>query len=126
MKPGDPPVPLLLRCAVTDATNYDILVGQQALYSLGFGLDNRTEEAWIRPGWLAGDGRRELILVAFAAAAIITPLSMVFGCGAIVDTLPYGSVLLKESLAFMVSTDDQRDMAPKDVLVRHPKDFLPP
>ena len=27
VKPGDPPAPLLLRCAVTDATNYDILVG---------------------------------------------------------------------------------------------------
>ena len=38
-----------LQCAVTGASNYDILVGQQALYSLGFGVDNRTEEAWIRP-----------------------------------------------------------------------------
>jgi hypothetical protein len=45
VKLGDPPAPLLLRCAVTDATNYDILVGQQALYPLGFGLDNWTEEA---------------------------------------------------------------------------------
>ena len=51
---------------------------------------------------------------------------MVFGCGAIVDTLPYGSVFLEESLAFMGSIDDQRDMAPKDVLVCHPKDSLPP
>ena len=34
-----------LQCAVTDATNYDILVGQQALYPLGFGVDNWTEEA---------------------------------------------------------------------------------
>ena len=51
VKPGDPSAPLLLRCAVTDATNYDILFGQQTLYPLGFGLDNWTEEAWIRPGW---------------------------------------------------------------------------
>jgi hypothetical protein len=29
-----------LQCAVTGATNYDILVGQQALYPLGFGVDN--------------------------------------------------------------------------------------
>ena len=126
VKPGDPPAPLLLRCAVTDATNYDILVGQQALYPLGFGLDNWTEEAWIRPGWSAGDGRKELIPVAFAAAATIAPLSMVFGCGAMVDTLPYGSALLEELLAFMGSTDDQRDMVPKGALVCHPKDPLPP
>ena len=68
----------------------------------------------------------ELIPVAFTAAAIITPLSMVFGCGAIVDTLPYGSTLLEESLAIMGSTDDQRDIAPKGVLVRHPKNSLHP
>ena len=91
VKPGDSPAPLLLRCAVTDATNYDILVGQQALYPLGFGLDNWTEEAWIRPGWSVGDDRKELIHVAFAAAATIKPLPMVFWCRAIVDTLPYGS-----------------------------------
>ena len=36
-----------LQCAVTGATNYDILVGQQALYPLGFGVDNWIEEAWI-------------------------------------------------------------------------------
>ena len=64
--------------------------------------------------------------MAFAATATIAPLSMVFGCGAIVDTLPYGSTLLEESLAFMGSIDDQRDMAPKNVLVCHSKDPLPP
>ena len=78
VKLGDPPSPLLLRCAVTDANNYDILIGQQTLYPLGIGLDNWTEEAWIRPGWSVGDGRREFIPVAFAAAATIAPLSMVF------------------------------------------------
>ena len=64
--------------------------------------------------------------MAFAAAATIIPLFMVFGCGAIVDTLPYGSALLEESLAIMGSTYDQRDMAPKGALVRHPKDSLHP
>ena len=86
---------------MTDVTNYNILVGEQALYPLGFGVDNWTEEAWIQLGWSAGDGRKELIPVAFAAAATIEPSSMVFGCSAMVDTLPYGSALLKESLTFM-------------------------
>ena len=40
VKPEDPPASFFLRCAVTDATNYEILVGEQALYTLGFGLDN--------------------------------------------------------------------------------------
>ena len=93
VKLGYPPVHFFLRCAVTDAINYDILVGQQTLYPLGFGLDNWTEEVWIRPGWSVGDGRRELINVAFVAAATITPLSMVFGRGTIMNTLPYASAL---------------------------------
>ena len=66
----------------------------------------------------------EIIPVAFAAAATIESLSMVFGCDAIVDTLPFRSALLEESLAFMGSTDDQRDISPKNALVRHPKDPL--
>ena len=121
VKLGDPSAPLLLRCTVTYTTNYDILVGQQAFYPLGFILDNWTEEAWIRPSWSAGDGRMEFIPVAFAAAATITPLSMVFGCGAIVDILPYGSALLEEFLIFMGSIDDQRDMTPKSVLCAIPR-----
>ena len=109
---------------MTDATNYDILASQQALYLLGFGLDSWTEEAWIPPGWSTGNGHRELIHVAFAAAATIAPLSMVFGCGAFVDTLFYGSVLLKESLAFIGNAEDQQEMAPKNSLMCHPKDPL--
>lgn len=38
---------LSLKCAVTNATNYDVLVGHQALYHLGFGVHNWVEEAWI-------------------------------------------------------------------------------
>jgi hypothetical protein len=41
-----------MKCVDTNATNYDILVGQQALYPLGFGLDNWTEE----------DGRLEMVV----------------------------------------------------------------
>ena len=73
-----------------------------------------------------GDGRKELIHVAFAAAATIAPLSMVFGYGALVDTLPYGSALLEESLAFMGCVEALQKKAPKDALVRYPKDLIPP
>ena len=126
VKLGDSPAPLLVRCAMTDATNYDISVGQQAFYPLGFGLDNWTEEAWIRPSWSARDSRRKLIPVAFAAVATIAPLSMVFGWSSIMDKVPYISVLLEESLAFMGSVEDPREMAPRNVLIRHPKDLLSP
>ena len=41
------------------------------------------------------------------AAATIAALSMVFGCGVFIDTLPYRSALLEKSLAFMGSVEDQ-------------------
>lgn len=44
--------------------------------------------------------------MAFAAAATIAPIYMVIRCGVIVDTLPCGSALLEESLAFMRSVED--------------------
>ena len=53
-------------------------------------------------------------------------LSVVSGCSAIVDTLPYGSALLEESLAFMGDVEDPRDMTLRRALVGHPKDPLPP
>ena len=59
-------------------------------------------------------------------AATTTPLSMVFGCGAFVDTLPYGSALLDESLVLMMNVEDQWEMIPKSALVRHPNDHLLP
>ena len=54
---------------------------------------NEGCDPWIRPSWLARDGRRKFILVAFVTAITIALLHMLLGCGAIVDTLPYGSVL---------------------------------
>ena len=74
-------------------------------------------------GW---NGHREFIHVAYTVAATIAPLSMVFGCGDVIDNLPYGYVLLKESLAFMRSIDDQQEMAPHSTLVRHSHDPYPP
>ena len=79
----------------------------------------------IRPGLSAGDGRREHIHVAFAAGATIAPLSMIFGYGAFVDTLPYGSTLLHVSLALLGSVEDQREMTPTSALVRHKDPLLP-
>lgn len=55
--------------------------------------------------------------MAFVATAIIASLPMVFACGAIVDTLPCGSILLKETLALMGGIEDQRELAPKGALV---------
>ena len=56
----------------------------------------------------------------------IAPLSMVFGCGALIDILPCGSALLEDSLAFIGSVEDQQAMAPQSALVHHPKDLLRP
>ena len=40
---------IAVRCVVTNATTYDILLGQQALYPIGFGLDNWTEDVATLP-----------------------------------------------------------------------------
>ena len=36
VKPGHPPAPFHLKCAVMEATKYDILFAQQTLYPAGF------------------------------------------------------------------------------------------
>lgn len=64
--------------------------------------------------------------MAFAVAATIALLSMVFGCGVIIKIMPFGSTLLEETLTLMGSTKDQLEMAPKGALVCHSKDHLPP
>ena len=97
---------------VTNATNYDILVGQQTLYLLGFVLDNWTEETCIRPGWSAGDGRRELIPVAFATTTTIASLFMIFGCGDTIGTLPCDFTLSEDIIAVLGNIEDQREMIP--------------
>jgi hypothetical protein len=58
----------------------------------------------------------EFSLVAFTEIVITSSLSMVTGYSSIVDRLSYGFALLK----------DQHEMTPKAILVRHPKDSLPP
>ena len=55
---------------------------------------------------VAGDIHMKLIYVAFSTAVNITTLSRIFRCSVVVDTLPYGSALLEESLVFMGSAED--------------------
>ena len=114
-----------LQCAVTDATNYDILVGQHALYPLGFGVDNWTEEAWIRPGWSAGDGRKALIPVVFGASAVTSPVEAMVACSALASDLPCGLTLLEETYAFMSGVAEPRDHAPLAIPAPHCKDLQP-
>jgi hypothetical protein len=37
---------LQVRCLVTNATSYDVLIGQKALFPLGFTIDNWFEHAY--------------------------------------------------------------------------------
>ncbi len=42
---------LQVRCLVTNATNYDVLIGQEALFPLGFIIDNWFKHAYYRGDW---------------------------------------------------------------------------
>jgi hypothetical protein len=42
---------LHVRCLVTDATNYDVLIGQEALFPPSFTIDNLFEHAYYRVDW---------------------------------------------------------------------------
>ena len=98
---------LSMKCVVTNATNYDILVGQQALNPLGFGLDNWTEEAWIRPGWYSSDGKKVFIRVAFATTSMTMVAEAIFGCSGSIADLPCALVLLEETLDYGCNAAEQ-------------------
>ena len=115
-----------MKCVVTNATNYDILVGQQALYPLDFGLDNWTEEAWIRPGWSYGDGRKIFIPVAFAATSMTMVAEAMFGCSGLLVDLLCASVLLEETLDYACNATEQQSLSSLQILARHFKDPPPP
>ena len=117
---------LSMKCVVTNATNYDILVGQQALYPLGFGLDNWTEEAWIRPGWSTGDGRKVFIPVTFAATAMTMVAEAMFGCSGSVADLPCAPVLLEETMDYTCNAAEQQFLPSFQIPARHFKDPPPP
>jgi hypothetical protein len=42
---------LQVRCLVTNGTNYDVLIGQEALFPPGFTIDNWFEHAYYRVDW---------------------------------------------------------------------------
>ena len=84
---------LSLQCAVTSASKYDILIDYQGIFSLDFGLDKWTKEAWIRTGWSTGDGTKKFTLVAFAAAAMTMSVETLFRCAALTSDLPCGPCL---------------------------------
>jgi hypothetical protein len=47
---------LHVRCLITNATNYDVFIGQEALFPLGFTIDNWFEHAYYQVDWET-DGR---------------------------------------------------------------------
>ena len=48
-------------CLTTSATSYDLLLGMDALYQLGMGVDPWTENVFYRPGWRTQDKRTALL-----------------------------------------------------------------
>lgn len=86
---------------MTTATNYDILVNQQVLYSFDFGLNNWTKEVWIKLRWSTSDRRKKFIPITFVIIFMIMLAEILFDCSAFAFDLPYGVVLLEESLAFI-------------------------
>ena len=83
-----------------NATTYDILLGQHALYPIGFGLDNWTEEAWFRPGWSLGDGHKESLPVSFCnLAGVKGGENAMYGCVALEDILATKDSLLEGNMS---------------------------
>ena len=118
-----------VRCVVTSATTYDIFLGQQALYPIGFGHDSWTEEAWFRPGWSLGDGHKESLLVSFSnLAGLVDREAAMYGCVGLVDTLPTGNSLLEGNMSALDTAPPSEFKVPGRMSLprRHPKDPLKP
>ena len=113
---------LSMKCVDTNATNYDILVGQQVLYPFGFGSDNWTKEAWIRPGWFSGDDKKIFIPVAFAATSMTMIAEAMFGCNGSVADLPCIPISLKEPLDYACNAAEQQIFPSLQNFARHFKD----
>ena len=116
-----------VRCVVTGATTYDMLLGQQALYPIGFGHDCWTEEAWFRPGWSQGDGRKEMLPVTFAASAsLVHGQVAMYGC--VAEWFASGDLLLEGNMSSLDSPPQSDMQVPTQLgkLPRHPKDPISP
>ena len=118
-----------VRCVVTNTTTYDILLGQHALYPIGFGLDNWTEEAWFRPGWSLGDGHKESLPVSFCNLAGVKGGEIaMYGCVALEDILATKDSLLEGNMSTFDTPPPSDLQAPSRIggFERHPKDPLTP
>ena len=118
-----------VRCVVTSATTYDILLGQQALYPIGFGHDSWTEEAWFRPGWSLGDGHKENLPVSFSnLAGLVDSEAAMYGCVGLADTLPTGNSLLEGNMSALDTAPPSELKVPGRMSLpgRRPKDPLTP
>ena len=120
---------VVVRCVVTNATTYDILLGQQALYPIGFGHDSWTEEAWFRPGWSLGDGHKESLPISFSnLAGLVDSEAAMYGCVGLADTLPTGNSFLEGNMFALDTAPPSELKVPGRMSLprRHPKDPLKP
>ena len=116
-----------VRCVVTSATSYDILLGQQALYPIGFGHDAWTEKAWFRPGWSQGDGRKEDMPVIFGSfAGLVDGQAAMYGC--VAELFASEESLLEGNMSATDSSPQSDVQAPSRIsrFARHPKDPTSP
>ena len=120
---------IAVRCVVTSATTYDILLGQQALYPIGFGHGSWTEEAWFKPGWSLGDGHKESLPISFSnLAGLVDNEAAMYRCVGLADTLPIGNSLLEGNTSALDTTPPSELKVPSRMSLpgRHPKDLLKP
>ena len=115
---------VVVRCVVTSSTTYDILLGQQALYPIGFGHNSWTEEAWFKPGW----SQRKPTSYFSNLAGLVDSEAAMYGCVGLVDTLPTGNSLLEGNMSALDTAPPSELKVPGRMSLpgRHPKDPLKP
>lgn len=72
------------------------------------------------------DGRKEFILVIFAATSMIIPVETLFDCSALASDLHCRVILLQEILAFIFHSIRPTNLQSLDVHIKHGKDPFPP
>lgn len=83
-----------VRCVVTTSESYDVLVGMSAMYPMGVGYDPWEENAWLRPDYATGGGRKAFFPIRMVAEAYATfeDELVAHACNALVSS---GSQLLE-------------------------------